>query len=227
MGWYVYYDALYLGFMLLFHFMKKVKRNPTFGVRFKATLADEEVWEATQKRAADIMYVVCPAFLALNTVFYLLGLPSSYATVLFFVFAGVALAETAYLYFYSKNLLEQKKKEGKIIEEEKFKMPKWFAVFMFVTALFLAVSGIVMCFIKPNPLMGVRISKTFQSIYVWRKVNTFSGIGLSVIGIVFAYLFSEHLKGIKNDKIFLREVYYYIGATLLWAAISVAYAYLI
>ncbi len=227
MGWYIYYDALYLGFMLMFHFMKKMKRNPAVGIRFKATLADEEVWEATQKRAADIMYVVCPVFLALNTVFYLLRLPPSYATVLFFVFAGVVLAETAYLYFYSKNLLEQKKKEGKIIEEEKFKMPKWFAVFMFIIALSTFVSGIIMCFIKPNPLMGVRISKTFQSIYVWRKINTFSGIGLSVIGIVFAYLFSKHLNGIKNDKIFLREVYYYAGIILLWAVISLVYAHLV
>ncbi len=224
---YIYNGVLFLGLMLLSHFTKNVKRNPTVGIRFKATLADEEVWEATQKKWADIMYVICPVFFVINVIFYIEGLPVSYAITLVICFLGVLFAETAYLYFYSKNLLEQKKKEGKIIEEEKFKMPKWFAVFMFVIALSTFVSGIVMCFIKPNPLIGVRINKTFRSIYVWRKVNTLSGIGLSVIGIVFAFLFSKHLNGIKEDKTFLREVYYYAGIILLWVVISLVYAYLL
>ncbi len=227
MGWYIYYGAIYLGIMLVYHFTKNVKRNPTFGVRFKATLADEEVWEATQKRAADIMYVVCPVFFAVNVIFYIAGLPVAYAITLVLCFLVVIFAETAYLYFYSKNLLEEKKKKGIKIEEKEFEMPNWIATLMFVISVYLAVSGIALCFIKPNPLMGVRISRTFQSIEIWRETNTFYGIGLFLISVTFAYLFSKHLKGIKDQKLFRKDIYYYIGSVLIWSFVAVIYAYLI
>ncbi|MGC9125572.1 MAG: SdpI family protein [Caldisericaceae bacterium] len=227
MNWHIYYAVIYLVFMVLFYGTGKVKRNAVYGIRFRTTLADDGVWEATNTRAAQIMPVTCAVFFTLEMLLLLYNYPTVYATSLFMIFALVILLVTLYLYVYSRNLLKEKGKKPVDILEVRI---PGFLIYLMIFASFLTfVMGILSTLVKPNPYIGVRIGKTLQDITTWKKVNVFSGAGFAIIGVVFTYQFLRYIKGVDVDsrRKFWNDFILFTLLLLVWSAISIIYAFLV
>ena len=225
MDWYVYFAVIYVMFIALTFGMEKSNINPTFGIRFRATMSDEYVWKATNKKGAIIIRLISVLSLFVNIFFYLFKYPVEYANYIFFGFTIAIIVVTVYLYFYSKNLLKEKGKAPIKISE--LSVPHGFAVLMLLLSLSVAIIGVLIFFSKPNPFIGVRIGKTFQNPAVWKKVNMLCGTGTAIIGTVFTFIFLKYEKGVKNTKRFWIDLVLFTVLLLGWAVVSAIYAYMI
>jgi uncharacterized membrane protein len=213
---------LILGFSLI-----NVRQNSFFGFRFPAALKDKEIWKKINRMGGLTLGIISSIALILDTVGWFLKAGDSFYIFIEISFIILIVLYSIFLYVYSKKLyaLKYKKNEKSAPDIYLSYSYKWFMVA--VSAITIT-GGITMLFIPQNTFIGLRISKTFQSASVWHMANTFSGIGFIFIGIVFLILFVNQLKIQGNDtKQFGRYVIAFILLLIVWATISIVYAYLI
>jgi len=75
-------------------------------------------------------------------------------------------------------------------------------------------------------------SKNFSTLSdpaIWKKVNTVSGIGFIVIGIIFTPLFFNiaRKEDTQRTKLFENNLVLFVVINLIWALLSVRLAYLV
>ncbi|MBC7195116.1 MAG: SdpI family protein [Caldisericia bacterium] len=221
----IYSELIIVGFILLIFsiFMSKVKPNLFYGVRTSETLSDPEVWKKTNKLGSILFSIVSLIFILLNLIFYLSNSPTSNSKFsLIFLLFGI-LSITFYLVFYSKKLLKEKGKK-----REEIIITNSFVYLMIISSIALIVIGSTMPFIPPNGFIGIRIEKTLSDTTIWKRVNTISGIGLTLLGLMFSYLFFKIIKIYSNEKkskVFFKYLYYFLLFLILWLMISTLVAY--
>ncbi|MDI6860851.1 MAG: SdpI family protein [Caldisericia bacterium] len=100
---------------------------------------------------------------------------------------------------------------------------------MCIFTITLIIIGLISPFILPNSYIGIRISKTFSDPAIWKKVNTISGIGLIIIGLIFTLLFFNIVKKEEGErtKLFVKFATIFILLIIGWTIISVLLAYFI
>jgi uncharacterized membrane protein len=176
-------------FIISAFLLPRVPRNTIFGLRTVATLSDEEVWKISNKKASYLLYILGLSGLILDIFFYLSGFPEeTFGNYLLMSLVISVVLVTVYLVIYSNNLWKKKNKGTKITSE--VVLPRYFIniVGVLPAASFIVV-GILMLFVPPNSLIGIRISKTLTNPELWQMVNRISGIGFILIGLVFSVLF--------------------------------------
>jgi uncharacterized membrane protein len=213
------------------YFATKMKPNAFMGVRFAATYADPEVWRKTNQKYTQLMYVVGPAISVVSLLFYFTGVPpETGGAYLGFGLLAVIILMTAYLYFYSKNLLQ------KILEQpgattvstsENVGISKVNVTSLLVAAIAFVILGILEIYSHAGTSIGIRVGNVFRDAATWHKVNTVGGIGDIIIGAFFALYFTRLIPGVKNPRAFYRAVFSFIATVLLWGVVSVVYSYLV
>ncbi len=95
--------------IVLSYLSTKVERNEHLGAKFPATLADPDVWKATNKKMAHFSYIVLLIFGFVNLIFYLSNIAKVYSLYSFAFLSITFMVGTVYMYFYSESLLKKKK----------------------------------------------------------------------------------------------------------------------
>jgi len=105
-------------------------------------------------------------------------------------------------------------------------IPKSFIYTMIAISILSIVFGVVSLFVPPNPYFGIRTSKTLTSIEAWRRVNTISGIGFIILGILFTFLFARDLKKVddERDKSFSKNFILSVILMIAWSIILAIFA---
>lgn len=211
------------------YFAAKMKPNAVLGVRFAATYADPEVWRKTNQKYTQIMYVVGPVMSVVSLLFYFTGVPPETGGMyLGFGLLAVIILMTAYLYFYSKNLLEKilaQPGATTVSTIENVGTSKTTVILLLIMDISLVVLGILEIYSHAGTSLGIRTGHVFRDAATWHKVNTVGGIGDIIIGAFFAVYFTRLIPGVKNPRAFYRVVFSFIATVLLWAIVSAIYAY--
>jgi uncharacterized membrane protein len=192
-----------------------------------ATLSDEEVWKISNKKASYLMYILGLFGLILDAFFYLSGFPEkTFGNCLLMSLVISVVFIAVYLIIYSNNLWKKKNKGTKITSE--VNIPRYFINIVGVLTASFIVIGILMLFVPPNSLIGIRISKTLTNPELWHKVNRISGIGFILIGLVFSVLFfkDSSMEPELRTKNFNKHLLWFIVITILLSFISVGLAYI-
>lgn len=214
-------------FIISAFLLPRVPRNSIFGLRTMATLSDEEVWKISNKKASYLMYILGLFGLILDAFFYLSGFPEkTFGNCLLMSLVISVVFIAVYLIIYSNNLWKKKNKGTKITSE--VNIPRYFINIVGVLTASFIVIGILMLFVPPNSLIGIRISKTLTNPELWHKVNRISGIGFILIGLVFSVLFfkDSSMEPELRTKNFNKHFLWFIVITILLSFISVGLAYI-
>jgi len=214
-------------FIISAFLLPRVPRNSIFGLRTMATLSDEEVWKISNKKASYLMYILGLFGLILDAFFYLSGFPEkTFGNYLLMSLVISVVLIAVYLIIYSNNLWKKKNKGTKITSE--VNIPLYFINIVGILTASFIVIGILMLFVPPNSLIGIRISKTLTNPELWHKVNRISGIGFILIGLVFSVLFfkDSSMEPELRTKNFNNHFLWFIVITILLSFISVGLAYI-
>ncbi len=215
--------------VILGYFATRMKPNAVLGVRFAATYADPEVWRKTNQKYTQIMYVVGPAISVVSLLFYVTGVPpETGGRYLGFGLLAVVMPMTAYLYFYSKDLLEKVLAQpgaAPTSTNENAGTSKTAVILLLVASITFVVLGILLIYSHAGTSIGIRVGNVFRDAATWHKVNTVGGIGDIIIGACFAVTFARFLPGAKNPRTFYQAVFSFTATIILWAIASAVYAY--
>ena len=197
-----------------------IKRNDFVGFRTPTTLSDPYVWKKTN------MYT--------GFMFVLLGIlcffPAIYGRiVLFGVLLVIGLIVIIIFGIIYSNRLREKRLKEIADHMQSFVISKQFLYAMAIISIIMVIIGIVMLFVPPNDFIGIRIPKILSNPVIWHKVNSISGIGFIVLGIVFSILFFRDTSLCDEDRTnnFRRHFIWFTIFTILWSSFGVALAYLL
>lgn len=206
--------------------MQYVKRNLYIGLRTSTTLSDPEIWERSNK-VTGLLIVVSGAILFILTLISYFFNWKIWFNILFSItLIIIVLGIAVFGILYSENLKRKKEKE---IQIKPIIITKTFVYIMCIFTITLIIIGLISPFIPPNSYIGIRISKTFSDPAIWKKVNTISGIGLIIIGLIFTLLFFNIVKKEEGErtKLFVKFATIFILLIIGWTIISVLFAYFI
>lgn len=170
-----------------------VEQNYLIGVRTTDTLSDKRVWDKANKLAGKLFIITGIISLLISIIFYLLNL-KEYIIKLLNVYLAILLIDALLPAIYAHNYAK-KLKRGE--EEKPLILKRSFNYILIVFSIILIIIGFILPFTKPNPIIGVRIPKTFENPNTWKLINTISGIFLIIFGSVFTYIFYKLLN--KED----------------------------
>lgn len=93
--------------VVLGYLSTKVGIDEHWGAQFPSALADPDEWKATNRKMANMFYVIFSIFGISNLAFYILGVSEVFSmySVVFLLMA--AIIETIYLYFYFRKSFEK------------------------------------------------------------------------------------------------------------------------
>jgi len=218
-----------LALPVIMHFAAKMKPNPFVGVRLPATYADPAVWSRTNQKGAQIVYTLGPAMSIASLLFYFTGTPPERGgTYLGLGLIVAVILMTAYLYFYSKTLLQKTLSQPgttTIPAMENVGASKAAVILFLMMGISFVVLGILEIYSHAGTSIGIRVGNVFRDAATWHKVNTVGGIGDIVVGGFFTFYFAQFIPGVKNPKRFYRAVFSFIAAIILWTIVSAIYAY--
>ncbi len=228
----VYFINIAFGLLIvvLGYFSARAKPNAVLGVRLPATYAYPEVWRKTNQKSAQITYILGPAISVVSLLLYLSGAPEIYGQYLTFAMLVPLLAMVVYLYFYSKNLLEKillQPGATALSTVDNVGISKVNVISLLVAAIALVGVGILLIYSHAGTSIGIRVGNVFRDAATWHKVNTVGGIGDIIVGAFFALCFARFIPGVRSPRTFYRAVFCFFATVLLWAIVSVAYAYLV
>lgn len=107
MSFYLVLVLIGLSITVVSYFMAKAGQNAVFGVRLPATYANPEVWHRTNRKAAQISYILGFVIGVAGLLFYFFGLPESYGIYTACGLVTILVVFGIYLYFYSRSLLQK------------------------------------------------------------------------------------------------------------------------
>lgn len=203
------------------------KPNYIIGLRTTDTLSDERIWIKSNRFAALSSIIFGIVLFIINIFAYLNQWYLLIKNLVYIFLSGViiiAIISSIYAHIYAKKI----SKEGK--EEIKPFVVKKSLVYIFIIfSIILIITGLIAPFFPPNSFIGIRILKTLRDPRIWKIVNTVSGIGFTIIGIIFTILFLKVLRKdeVQRTKIILKYVPIYIIIIIVWILISVLFAYLV
>lgn len=200
--------------------MQFVKPNLLVGFRTFTTLSDPEIWSKSNKVTGLLLIFSGILFFIINLIVFLTGW-----IVWFKYFYPLIIICLLIITFYGiiySNKLKREKGEFK-----PFIISKTLVYFFFFIMLLSIITGILLLFLPQNYFIGVRIGKTLSDPSIWRKVNTISGIGFIIIGVLFAPLFYKiaNLDEKQRTKIFVKYTTISITLIIVWTLFSILIAY--
>ncbi len=224
----LFIDYIIAGFGIFIFsiFLHLSKPNSIYGIRTSATLSDPEVWKKTNKLGSIIFSSISLIYIFLNFLYYFLNLTDNYYNFTGLIFFVSIIITTIYLSYYSRNLLFKMDKKIDI------SLTKSLVYISLLLSILTIVIGIILPFTSPNSLIGIRISKTLNNIILWKKVNTFSGIGFIIIGFTFSYIFYKNINLIDKDKekfvfLFMKNQFYFFISLLGLCLFSILIVYIV
>ena len=168
--------------------MQFVKRNVWIGLRTFTTLSDPEIWKKSNKVTGVMILILGTLLFFLNLIAYFLSWKFWFKELdLVLVSEGIiVLVVCIFGVIYSNKLKREKETTIKL---KPFIISRTFVYVICFVSVLTVITGLLLPFISPNFYIGIRIGKTFSDPAIWKKVNTVSGIGFIVIGIIFTPLF--------------------------------------
>jgi uncharacterized membrane protein len=182
---------LVLGLPLM---LGKVRRNNYYGARFRATLADDRVWDVVNQRSG-FLFVLGGGAGAMVDLLALAGVVTKNAG--FYVGGALVvyiLVVSIWLWRYSERLAREVGIAAGGVEVGTT-TPLLVAVGCFAVA----VVGVVSAFSTPNPWLGFRVPATLADPLVWHEVNLKAGLTLAVLSGVFGFMFLS-LRGMTEGE---------------------------
>lgn len=182
---------LVLGLPLM---LGKVKRNNYYGARFRATLADDRVWDVVNRRSG-LLFVVGGGAGAMIDLLALGGIVTKNTGL--YVAGGLAayvLVASIWLWRYSEQLARE---VG--ITAGRVEVGTTTPLVVAIGCFAVAVVGAVSAFSTPNPWLGFRVPATLADPLVWHEVNLKAGLTLAVLSGVFGFMFLG-LRGMTESE---------------------------
>lgn len=203
------------------------KPNYFIGLRTIDTLSDERVW-VKSNRFAGLLSIIFGIILSIiNIISYLFKwefLVKNLVYIFLVILILIAIISSIYASIYAKEILKENKEEMK-----QFVVSRGL-IYLFIILSFISIiTGLILPFVPPNSFIGIRITKTLSDPRIWKIVNTISGIGFTIIGIIFTTLFLNVLRKDERDraKIFLKYTSIFLIFIILWTLISIVIAYFV
>lgn len=215
-----------LNFIMIFGGIATYFASPNYflGLRTTDTLSDERVWYKANKFAGKlltisgvIMLFVTILFMAFKLKNFLL--PLIYINLL--VLIVISIISVIYAHSYAKKL---KKEEG----EKPLILKKTINYIFIIVCISLIIIGLILPFTKPNPFVGVRIQKTFESFERWKIINLITGILIAIYGAIFSYIFYKLLKkdDLERTKLTLKAISIFFLILILITIFTIFLSYL-
>ena len=215
--------SILVGILLQF-----VKRNLWIGLRTSTTLSDPEIWEKSNKVTGVILLILGILFFFLNLIAYYLDWKLWFKELdLVLVSESIIILGVGIFGVIYSNKLKQEKETT--IKLKPFIISRAFVYVICFVSVLTVITGLLLPFIPPNFYIGIRIGKTFSDPAIWKTVNTVSGIGFIVIGIIFTPLFFSiaRKEDTQRTKLFEKNLVLFVVLNLIWALLSVGFAYLV
>ena len=210
---------LVLGIPLM---LGKVKRNSLYGARFPATMADDRVWDAVNRKtgfvfvaggaAAGIVDLLAVAGVVMRDVGqYVVGVLMAYI-----------LIASVWLWRYSEQVARDKGVTARDMEVGRT-TPLLVAIGCFAVA----VAGVLSAFSTPNPWLGFRVPATLADPAVWHQVNLKAGLTLAVLSGVFGFMFLglRSMTEGERKRLFSGLFIGWLAAIILVAVAGTLFAY--
>jgi len=208
--------------------MQFVKRNVWIGLRTSTTLSDPEIWKKSNKVMGVILLILGTLLFFLNLIAYFLSWKFWFKELdLVLVSEGtIVLVVGIFGVIYSNKLKREKETKIKL---KPFIISRAFVYVICFVSVLTVITGLLLPFISPNFYIGIRIGKTFSDPAIWKTVNTVSGIGFIVIGIIFTPLFFSiaRKEDTQRTKLFEKNLVLFVVLNLIWVLLSVGLAYLV
>ncbi|HWQ22162.1 MAG TPA: SdpI family protein [Clostridia bacterium] len=162
----------------------KVKRNSVYGARFRATMADDRVWDVVNRKCG-LLLVAGGALAGVVDLLAVVGVVTravgAYAAGALLVYILIA---TVWLWRYSERIAKDVGVTARDMEVGRVS-PLLVALGCFAVA----VAGVMSAFSTPNPWLGFRVPATFADPAVWHQVNLKAGLMLAVLSGAFGFMF--------------------------------------
>jgi len=206
--------------------MQFIKQNRLFGLRTPATLADPDIWEKSNKIIGKIAAITGMFIFLLNfwAYYYGWGLWFNKLGEILLLLAAVGII--IFSLVYGERLKREKNIAGKIAHPIAPKSTVYAAA---VISFLFVILGIITLFVPPNSYIGIRIIKILSNPTLWKEVNTISGIGFIILGLIFAFLFIRIAKeeDLERTRLFENNFNLFIIVTFTLTAALIGFAYLL
>jgi len=230
MSFYVFLALVGIFIPIMTHYAAKMKPNSVMGIKLPATYADPEVWKQTNQKGAQLSAIFGPIISVVSLCFYFAGAPEAEGVYLALGLVAAIVVIVVYLYFYSNDLLQETLAQpgaASLPAKDTVGISKVNVISLLVAAIAFVVVGILLIYSHVGTSIGIRVGNVFRDAATWHKVNTVGGIGDIVIGAFFTFYFARFIPGVKNPRAFYRAIFSFFSAIILWAIVSVVYAYLV
>lgn len=208
--------------------MQFVKRNVWIGLRTSTTFSDPEIWKKSNKVTGVILLILGTLLFFLNLIAYFLSWKLWFKELDLVLVSEtiIILGVGIFGVIYSNKLKREKETKIKL---KPFIISRAFVYVICFVSVLTVITGSLLPFISPNFYIGIRIGKIFSDPAIWKKVNTVSGIGFIVIGIIFTPLFFSiaRKEDTQRTKLFEKNLVLFVVLNLIWALLSVGLAYLV
>lgn len=208
--------------------MQFVKRNVWIGLRTSTTFSDPEIWKKSNKVMGVILLILGTLLFFLNLIAYFLSWKLWFKELDLVLVSEtiIILGVGIFGVIYSNKLKREKETKIKL---KPFIISRAFVYVICFVSVLTVITGLLLPFIPPNFYIGIRIGKTFSDPAIWKTVNTVSGIGFIVIGIIFTSLFFSiaRKENTQRTKLFEKNLVLFVVLNLIWALLSVGLAYLV
>ncbi|MCX6098378.1 MAG: SdpI family protein [Caldiserica bacterium] len=162
----------------------KVRRNGFYGARFPATMADDRVWDAVNRKSG-LLFVVGGSVAGIVDLLAVAGVVTRdvglYVVGALLVYILIA---TVWLWRYSERVARDSEVNARDTE-----VGRTAPLLVAVSCFAVAVAGVLSAFSTPNPWLGFRVPATFADPAVWHQVNLKAGLTLAVLSGVFGFMF--------------------------------------
>ncbi|MGB9750555.1 MAG: SdpI family protein [Caldisericia bacterium] len=176
--------------------------NYFIGLRTTDTLSDERVWYKANKFSGKLFIIFGIVMLFITILFAVFKLTDFIIYLVYVnlnVLLGLAIISGVYAHIYAKRLKSGEREKPLILN-------KSFNYILISLCIIFIIIGLVLPFTKPNPYIGVRIPRTFESLARWKLINTIAGISIAIFGAIFTYIFYKPLnKDEKERKIYIKS----------------------
>jgi uncharacterized membrane protein len=172
----------------------KVKRNSIYGFRFPATLVDDHVWDAVNRKGGFLFVSAGTA----GGIIDLLGLTGLITRNVGLYVVGALMAcmliGGVWLWRYADQVARSSGVTAHDLEIGRA-TPLLVAIGCFAVA----VAGVLSALSMPNPWLGFRVPATLADPAVWHQVNLKAGITLAGLSGVFGFMFLG-LRGMTEQE---------------------------
>lgn len=205
--------------------MYNVKQNYIIGLRTTDTLSDEKVWKKANQFAGKLFIITGIIFLIIIFTSFRLDFKRLFH-ILIYIYLGVLIGEAIISAIYA-HVYAKKIKKGE--EEKPLILKKSFNYLLISLSVILIIIGLILPFVKPNIIIGVRVPKTLENPQIWKSVNTISGIILIIFGLIFTYIFYKLLNNedLERSKLTIKIIPIFLIVLITFILFTIFIVYFI